>query len=67
MWELVKKAHGALILNIQLDLNKHPELKSILNRIDGVLETDPQEAVNLLSSALLLALPLEDQELFSVL
>lgn len=54
-------------MNIQLDLNKHPELKSILNRIDGVLETDPQEAVNLLSSALLLALPLEDQELFSVL
>ena len=54
-------------MNIQLDLKKHPELKSILSRIDGVLETDPQEAINILSSALLLALPLEDQELFSVL
>jgi diguanylate cyclase (GGDEF)-like protein len=54
-------------LNIQFDLKKYPELKSILSRIDGVLETDPQEAVNILSSALLLALPIDDQELFSVL
>jgi diguanylate cyclase (GGDEF)-like protein len=52
---------------IDVDASQHPELSSMFERIDQVMETDPQEAVQLLSRALLLALPLDDQALFSAL